>query len=44
MQELSTHGLMPEEWGGDLPMVQVNYLRYDLGTTFAALSTCVDCL
>jgi translation initiation factor IF-2 len=24
MQELSTHGLMPEEWGGDIPMVQVS--------------------
>lgn len=23
LQELSTHGLMPEEWGGDVPMVQV---------------------
>ena len=26
MQELSAHGLMPEEWGGDTPMVQVNHL------------------
>jgi len=26
MQELSTHGLMPEEWGGDIPMVQVIFL------------------
>lgn len=26
MQELSTHGLMPEEWGGDTPMVQVKHL------------------
>ncbi|KAG0625920.1 hypothetical protein M758_2G088400 [Ceratodon purpureus] len=24
MQELSSHGLMPEEWGGDTPMVQVS--------------------
>lgn len=30
MQELSTHGLMPEEWGGDTPMVQVKYFCYDL--------------
>lgn len=24
MQELSSIGLMPEDWGGDIPMVQVN--------------------
>jgi translation initiation factor IF-2 len=24
MQELSTHGLMPEDWGGDVPMIQVS--------------------
>ncbi|XP_024390329.1 uncharacterized protein [Physcomitrium patens] len=24
MQELSSHGLMPEEWGGDIPMVKVS--------------------
>ena len=23
MQELSSIGLMPEDWGGDIPMVQV---------------------
>lgn len=23
MQELSSIGLMPEDWGGDVPMVQV---------------------
>lgn len=25
MQELSSIGLMPEDWGGDIPMVQVFY-------------------
>lgn len=29
LQELSTHGLMPEEWGGDVPMVQVRMFRPD---------------
>jgi translation initiation factor IF-2 len=24
MQELSMHGLMPEDWGGDVPMIQVS--------------------
>ena len=24
MQELSSVGLMPEDWGGDVPMVQVS--------------------
>lgn len=27
MQELSSIGLMPEEWGGDIPMIQVSALR-----------------
>lgn len=27
MQELSLIGLMPEDWGGDIPMVQV-YISY----------------
>lgn len=27
MQELSSIGLMPEDWGGDVPMVQV-YISY----------------
>lgn len=27
MQELSTHGLMPEDWGGDVPMVQVRHFN-----------------
>jgi len=30
MQELSSIGLMPEDWGGDIPMVQV-YISYFLG-------------
>ena len=25
MQELSTNGVQPEDWGGDVPMVQVQY-------------------
>lgn len=27
MQELSSIGLMPEEWGGDVPMVQISALK-----------------
>ncbi|KAF6150618.1 hypothetical protein GIB67_022230 [Kingdonia uniflora] len=27
MQELSTIGLMPEDWGGDVPMVQISALK-----------------
>ncbi|KAJ8443246.1 hypothetical protein Cgig2_010141 [Carnegiea gigantea] len=27
MQELSSIGLMPEEWGGDIPMVKISALR-----------------
>ncbi|KAK4285749.1 hypothetical protein QN277_002401 [Acacia crassicarpa] len=27
MQELSSIGLMPEEWGGDIPMVQISALK-----------------
>ncbi|XXG66010.1 hypothetical protein AAC387_Pa05g3572 [Persea americana] len=27
MQELSSFGLMPEDWGGDVPMVQVSALK-----------------
>lgn len=27
MQELSTIGLMPEDWGGDVPMVKVDKLQ-----------------
>ncbi|KAG9439383.1 hypothetical protein H6P81_019548 [Aristolochia fimbriata] len=27
MQELSSVGLMPEEWGGDVPMVQISALK-----------------
>ncbi|KAK7324406.1 hypothetical protein VNO77_27942 [Canavalia gladiata] len=27
MQELSTIGLMPEDWGGDIPMVQISALK-----------------
>ncbi|XP_059440940.1 translation initiation factor IF-2, chloroplastic [Corylus avellana] len=27
MQELSSVGLMPEEWGGDIPMVQISALK-----------------
>ncbi|PIA41668.1 hypothetical protein AQUCO_02200240v1 [Aquilegia coerulea] len=29
MQELSSIGLMPEEWGGDVPMVQISALKGD---------------
>lgn len=28
MQELSSIGLMPEDWGGDTPMVQVYIFIY----------------
>lgn len=28
MQELSSIGLMPEDWGGDIPMVQVFILYF----------------
>ncbi|XP_059661322.1 translation initiation factor IF-2, chloroplastic-like [Cornus florida] len=29
MQELSSIGLMPEDWGGDIPMVQISALKGD---------------
>ncbi|GAB2284257.1 hypothetical protein Dimus_018723 [Dionaea muscipula] len=29
MQELSSIGLMPEDWGGDVPMVQISALKGD---------------
>lgn len=28
MQDLSSIGLMPEDWGGDVPMVQVFFLIF----------------
>lgn len=42
MQELSSIGLMPEDWGGDIPMVQVSISQMQILTLHisVALSIC----
>lgn len=44
LQELSTHGLMPEEWGGDVPMVQVRmFVPASLSSSFGSLLLNLRC-
>lgn len=39
MQELSSIGLMPEDWGGDIPMVQVHPFLW-MGSVFSSCYAC----
>ncbi|PKI47666.1 hypothetical protein CRG98_031952 [Punica granatum] len=47
MQQLSSIGLMPEDWGGDIPMVQISALKGEniddlLETIMLVAETCTS--